>query len=844
MISEIFDLLSSMDVEAKDGKRSIGIRNNARRIRSISAFSSNSIFYFPVIVSDQLMPEEVSMTVKMLEKSYASFVVACISLMPFHRVKSDDRASVEDYLSQFHQNIGMTKVNSEAIFNVASNFGLTENATDDEAVKATQDFLYECWMRSLKENSDFVKLVCETVSLNDMYSVDPIDPKTRVLQEQFKKVNDELETWGFIGEATDDMYDDDDEDDLDADDIWNDEDYDEDDDIDEDEYDDSILDEKAKLHGKVKSKGFVFRSKHLDVAHHTDKITATISSVGGMMESTGKKVLNDKGEVVPECCEECGSPVKLYLKGEPVFLCSNEECNKYYGVAPANMNEAGNVKTAINGIKFALESVSDNKIMSCPSLTKLNKLESKLKGLKTKYTKYLNRYKKKYKENQKSGSKSKLAIRFNNMCISNPKLFMQQYGKYIKVINKKLKLVDKRRAELHQRRGTTAPTKIEESTTITLSDLDLESLDYCNETVQSWLDAPDNEVFYIVEAPSNYYTPQEIEAMSPEERASVYAGQQAALDMREEELRNTARDLNKANNRNAGLMRELDKHTEKSKAFDRTMQVNRNLQAKNKALNKQNVDLQKQLTTANSRLQNTQTSTQRTGKTFTGMNTFDREVFTNMEMKKVNEAVPTFAKASIGFVVDETDEVISRDVLVGIKCYIHKAPAMELISDVYNCIINKRKFLKFVKFISGEERSLSDLVFGIKELKRDAIDSNKSAGQWRSAFKRRQRWSKISIPYLMKEYTPNGTVVLTMNEVDFIKNEYGIDVMDPDHVKMIMDSDFLLGLVIIDQANEIVNVTYDGHGYGFQQYTYAMLEREQQNSDRMMRELYRSFSRS
>lgn len=95
----------------------------------------------------------------------------------------------------------------------------------------------------------------------------------------------------------------------------------------------------------------------------------------------------------------------------------------------------------------------------------------------------------------------------------------------------------------------------------------------------------------------------------------------------------------------------------------------------------------------------------------------------------------------------------------------------------------------------------------------------------------------------MKGFTPNGTVVLTMNEVQFIRDEYGVDIMMPDHIKMLMDASFLLGFVVLDQANEMCYITYDGHGGEFQQYTYAMLEREQQSSDRMLRELYRSISR-
>lgn len=55
-----------------------------------------------------------------------------------------------------------------------------------------------------------------------------------------------------------------------------------------------------------------------------------------------KKVLkNEDGEIVPETCPECGSKVGLYIKGEPVYLCSNEKCGKYFGTRPykSKLNE-------------------------------------------------------------------------------------------------------------------------------------------------------------------------------------------------------------------------------------------------------------------------------------------------------------------------------------------------------------------------------------------------------------------------------------------------------------------------------------------------------------------------
>lgn len=55
-----------------------------------------------------------------------------------------------------------------------------------------------------------------------------------------------------------------------------------------------------------------------------------------MYESSRKKkvVKNDEGKIVPEVCPKCGSKVGLYIKGEPVYLCSNEKCGEYFGTMP------------------------------------------------------------------------------------------------------------------------------------------------------------------------------------------------------------------------------------------------------------------------------------------------------------------------------------------------------------------------------------------------------------------------------------------------------------------------------------------------------------------------------
>lgn len=801
MIREIFDVLSAAeDSNAGRGlKRNINL--NKSRIRSISSYSSNSIFYFPTIVSDQLMPEEAGMVLKMLERSYASFVVACIGLMPFHRVSADDKASIENYLQQFHQNIGVKTTNN---VNWAADKFLRENATDDEAVKAAQDYLYECWQRSKSSGEDLIKVIAEEVSLNDMFNEDAVDPKTRAIQERYHARMEELNTWGFLGEATEEMFDFDDNDEEDNDPELSEEEYalmygdgnDIELDLEDEEiegFDESMLEaalpakERNKLpdsaFGLPKERKFPLHdakhvklavkmfghcpekdrkalAKKIDAAMTKFKINMKISKKNPIAQYLPKNRVNESAEDFRKQFEQLNSDTdKLISKGkkdqaEAKRLAdeTRRRANEDFAdditdvvvTESAGIINEGNVKEAIDSLKFSLESVSDNKILSCSSLSKLRTIESKLNTAKSKYVKYLNRYKKKYNENQKSGSKSKLQITFNKMKISNPKAFMKQYGEYIKLINKKLKLVEKRRAQLKKSKG------ISESVDL-FGQIEMDNLDYIDRVITEALTKPDSETF---------------------------------------------------------------EYLDEAKAQDDTVYVPDTDGTK---LN---------VATYNS-------------------TTFDKEVFTKMDMQKANDAVPFFAKATVGFIVegDRSEEVVNRDVLVGIKAFVHRVESKELITNLYNTIINKRKFLKFVKFVSGEEKSLSDLLFGFKELRDDALNTRTNAGRWTSALKQRRRMAKIRVPYLMTEYTPNGTLVMTKNEVDFIKAEYGVDVMDSAHVKMIMDDQFLLGFVVVDQAEELVYVVYDGHDYGFQTYTFPMLEREAKDSQRELISLYRAMSR-
>lgn len=792
MFSEILGFLSSAGKDIVNSKK-INLSN--RRIRSISSFSSNSIFYFPVVLSDQCQMEEATMVQRALEKQYASFIVACISQIPFHRVSSSDAFAVDDYLKQFHQNLGVspgTDLFSKA-YNAASKAGFKmplEEGTSfvPPPMIGVEDFFLKVWNESVEKDQDYITYLVENyISINDVFNETGTDPYTKSLTEKYKSINEELSDWGFIGMTP------------------------------------------------------------------------------------------------PEAITEDGafSGYEPQIPEEEIPTDPNDASS--YREDPES-DEAGQLVTEAadptDQVKFTLESISDNKIRSCKNRSKLRSIESKLEGLKKKYTNYLIRYKKQYEENKKNGTDKKLVIRFNKESIGNPKAFMKKYGSYMKIINRKLKLCEERRNELLSRSAKGDSVTANESIAASMDYreylMDEASLnaDKRNKIPDEMFGLPDkrkyplhdkkhvrlaiqmsghvNDSDDLKELAGNIadrandldmditvskknklydYMPKSMRESTEEDPMyDITSMDEAALDMLSEAI---DAQLN-ASDDEVFMLMEAPDYEDYFNMYKRNQNLSDALK-KRQEQDKSSGD-QKPPKRSNNRADYLNPKNKEPA--------FDREVFTKMDMQKCNEMVPTFTKATIGFIVDDTNEVVTRDLLVGIKTYIHKVKTAELVNEVYNAIISKRKFLKLIKFVSGEERSLSDLLFGVKELKDDALKSRSSGTKWAVAFRNRKRMAKMSVPFLMKNYLPNGTIVMTMNEVEYIRSAYGVDVMRPDHCKMIMDENFLLGFVVLDQSNEIVHVMYDGINAGqFQQYSYAALEREQKNSDRDMRELFRLMNR-
>lgn len=205
-----------------------------------------------------------------------------------------------------------------------------------------------------------------------------------------------------------------------------------------------------------------------------------------------------------------------------------------------------------------------------------------------------------------------------------------------------------------------------------------------------------------------------------------------------------------------------------------------------------------------------------------------KDTLLDNDVKKSNELVPTMLAFRVHF--SNNDNVVPLDFIVGIKTIAHPVSADEIIKNLSKGLKEKNTFFNFIRWTTGEIKFLKDFILNIDGIKEDVIDKNNKGSQWWSALKRRKNIAKFRTTFMMKkQILPNATIVVSTEEMTYLKNEYGIDLFDPRTVKELMGYYFLLGFVILDPSTELSYFMFDGYS-GYQTFSYDALERENTNT--------------
>lgn len=213
--------------------------------------------------------------------------------------------------------------------------------------------------------------------------------------------------------------------------------------------------------------------------------------------------------------------------------------------------------------------------------------------------------------------------------------------------------------------------------------------------------------------------------------------------------------------------------------------------------------------------QSTTTSTTQTGGPLRPIEGPERPtILKDNEIRKINAMAPF--RMAVTFRVKLPNGGVDRDItyVVGVKGILHPIQASDLDDELYDIVTGGVNKFQKVRYKSGEI-SLSDFLFDIKGLKKDAtasIDYNK---RWITTLKRLADGAKLGNTFLQigadllhngSTPIPNGTLILTDSNVNDLKGTTGIDLNQLDKASKLCKNLFLISLIIITPATATMKI--------------------------------------
>jgi hypothetical protein len=213
-------------------------------------------------------------------------------------------------------------------------------------------------------------------------------------------------------------------------------------------------------------------------------------------------------------------------------------------------------------------------------------------------------------------------------------------------------------------------------------------------------------------------------------------------------------------------------------------------------------------------------------------------IFADSDVKKANDLAPTLMNVRILKEMGEDSKYVSF--VCGVKAVIHPVNSDDMIDHITSALRERGKLFRFLQWTTGEISFFKDLVFNIDQAKKDIkeIRSGKASTWWRAlknikASRRFHKWTRTG-PVL-----PNATIVISMDEVEYIKSNHGFDLMEEELGEKILKAYNLIQFIIVDPSSQVVYFMADGETR-YRMLTYKGLERQAGQADKQFKEILRA----
>lgn len=199
------------------------------------------------------------------------------------------------------------------------------------------------------------------------------------------------------------------------------------------------------------------------------------------------------------------------------------------------------------------------------------------------------------------------------------------------------------------------------------------------------------------------------------------------------------------------------------------------------------------------------------------------------DVRKANELQPSLMVIRYMECQGEgTNEVhIEHQFVAGVKTRLIPVDSFDLFDRIKSKTRDSNELVNLIRATTKEISFVKDYLLAIDQAKMDAIKVSKS--NTNGIFKALERRATKSVfNRLMRRGNDASCItsmVISKAGADYIKKDTGIDLMNPQITRKLMDSYNLLCFVIVDESIETASFLFDGDSR-FEQISFNALERE------------------
>ena len=176
---------------------------------------------------------------------------------------------------------------------------------------------------------------------------------------------------------------------------------------------------------------------------------------------------------------------------------------------------------------------------------------------------------------------------------------------------------------------------------------------------------------------------------------------------------------------------------------------------------------------------------------------------------------------------------VENTTVIGVKAKMQYVTSGDMMNRIVLKNKDKNGLFNFIKATTNQISFWKDFIFAIDRAKLDAISTSgkgSSSPIWklleRRALKSKvRRWTgKVN------DASAISTLVISREEVDYLKKEHSMDVTRPNTIFTVMNAYNIMSFVIADETLEKVMFLFDDGSNEYETLSFSHLEREESGS--------------